>query len=1262
MKKPDYSNFFYFNPLPSLMYDVDDLHILDVNKAAIDHYGYSQKEFLALTIKDLRPPEEVPKLIKALLNTKRVEGNIYIGIFTHIKKDGTLIQMEVNGHKLDFNDRQCMLVVCQDVTEQKQKEQQKELLADISLDFSSASDLFSASNALCKTMCEYGQFDFAELWLPNIENTLVQLIAKTSASPQANNFYKLSDNVRSFRLGEGLPGAVWEKRSTLLWNGINKKSQFSRQKAAEKAGIQTALGIPLRLNDQIVGVLLIGTQNKANYLKKYIQLFEELEHFIGSEINRKRLENELSHLYDAIPDIVSVGDFKGRFLRINQAGCELLGYEEEEILYQSLEKFIYPDDLHKAYKELERLEAGESNFGFDVRFLTKSGELIWLSWCCKANVDEGLIYSSAKNITQEKKLSQLNKQASDLAKVGSWEYDLIEDDLFWSEEVHRLHKTDPNSFNPTIERAIDFYREEHKPFVEDQIYKSINEGVYLDYEAAIISTRNEERWIRVIASPEYIEGKCVKLIGSFQDITDRKEAELGVVRSEEKFRTIFDIATLGIAQVDPLTGKISLANSYYEAITGYTADELMNMSFVELTHPDDREKDWELFSKAAHGEGEYRNEKRYVKKDGTIVWVRLHVAFIRDEKGKPLKTVAICEDITDRKEAESRLQNLSDNIPGVVYQYFIHPAGKDEFKYVSRGAEKIWSYSPEAVTKDLDLVWNQVKDGGDFQAVKKSITDSIDNQSKWSMRYRIIRPDGEKRIIQGLGTPEFFGDGTVVYNSVALDITEEVKNEELLELATDLARIGSWEIDMVHDKLYWSDTVYELHEIDPDSFEHDLQESINFYRKDFRQLVNERITKAIETGKGFDFEAVIITAKKQERWVRVIGNAEFIDGKCQRVYGSFQDIHERKITEAQKNSLLETLENSLNEIYMFEPTSLQFSYVNRGALLNIGYSEREMKSLTPIDLKPEFTEASFVKLVAPLINNEKEKIVFFTNHKRKNGSLYPVEVHLQLVTETNKKTFLAIILDITERRKAEEKLIELNDSLKKYTNELELTNQELEQFAYIASHDLQEPLRMVTSFMDLLKRKYEDQLDDKALQYIGFATDGAKRMKTIILDLLDYSRAGKLNMSQVKVSTKKIVDDYKILRKKAISEKNVRLEVYNLPTVKSYPAPLTQTIHCLLDNAIKYSRKGVRPIIKIDAEELDGFWQFKVEDNGIGIEPKFFEKIFIIFQRLHNRDEFSGSGIGLAIAKKHVESWGGTIRLESTRGEGSTFYFTIPKA
>jgi len=148
---------------------------------------------------------------------------------------------------------------------------------------------------------------------------------------------------------------------------------------------------------------------------------------------------------------------------------------------------------------------------------------------------------------------------------------------------------------------------------------------------------------------------CKDVTQEEQQLKALKESEEALRESEAKFRTIFEIASLGIAQVDPSNGQIILVNSFYETITGYTTDELLQMSFVELTHPDDREKDWEVFSKAIGGDTEYRNEKRYIKKDGTIVWVRLHVAFIRDENGEPYRTVAICEDITDRYEANEKL-------------------------------------------------------------------------------------------------------------------------------------------------------------------------------------------------------------------------------------------------------------------------------------------------------------------------------------------------------------------------------------------------------------------------------------------------------------------------------------------------------------------------------------------------------------------------------------------------------------------------------
>ena len=864
-----------------------------------------------------------------------------------------------------------------------------------------------------------------------------------------------------------------------------------------------------------------------------------------------------------------------------------------------------------------------------------------------------------------------------------------------------------------------------------------------------------------------------------QDVTERKTAELAVLESEAKFKNFFEIASLGIIQVDPLKGRIILANSYYETITGYTNDELLKMSFVDLTHPEDREKDWELFSKAAEGEEEYRNEKRYVKKDGTIVWVRLHVAFIRDKIGKPIKTVAICEDITNRKESEARLQNLTDNIPGVVFQYLLYSDDTDELRFVSKGSEKIWGYSPEAVTKNVDLVWNQTKAGGDFEAVKQSIKDSVENKSQWSIRYRTVTPDGEKRTLQGLGTPEFLDDGTVLYNSFVFDITNEAKNIELLERATNLAKIGSWEIDMTANKLFWSDMVHELHETDPESFEPDLETVINFYREDFRKMVNEEIAKCVETGVSFDFEAVVITANNQERWVRAIGNAEMVDGNCERIYGSFQDIHDRKESElrlksisndlpgvtfqyvispdgtdsmqgvskaaydvwnispkecelnndlvwnqikkggdfeAVQQSIQESIEQNkkwnfrwrnilpngevrwhegygspnklVDETIVFNSlifditerkkaeeenrfkanllstigqaaiaTNLDgiINYWNKAAENIYGWKRDEALGKNILLLTPnEANKAQAIQIMEMLKRGESWSGQF--NVRKKDGAYFPAYVtNSPIYDENNILTgIIGISSDITKETENEE-------LLRLYTKELERSNEELEQFAFVTSHDLQEPLRMISSFLTQLEKKYGDQLDEKAQQYIDFAIDGAKRMKQIILDLLDYSRAGQPTESMEQVDLGEILSEFKLLRRKIISEKSVTISASDLPTIHSYKAAITQVLHSLLDNAIKYSKEGIAPHIEINATETKDEWTFSVKDNGIGIDSEFYDKIFIIFQRLHNKNEYGGTGIGLSIAKKHVEFLGGKIWLESTAGDGSIFYFTIPK-
>jgi PAS domain S-box-containing protein len=244
--------------------------------------------------------------------------------------------------------------------------------------------------------------------------------------------------------------------------------------------------------------------------------------------------------------------------------------------------------------------------------------------------------------------------------------------------------------------------------------------------------------------------------------------------------------------------------------------------------------------------------------------------------------------------------------------------------------------------------------------------------------------------------------------------------------------------------------------------------------------------------------------------------------------------------------------------------------------------------------------------------------------------------------------------DISHRREYEE-------SLKKLNAQLSMSNQDLEQFAYITSHDLQEPLRMVSSFMTLLEKKYGNQLDAKALQYISFATEGAKRMRQIILDLLEFSRVGTYQDHPTSVPLNDVVNECLSLYKRIITEKKAVITVGELPTVTFYQAPLSQIFQNLMANAIRYNKNGLPPEVNIFSIEHTNEYEIVVADKGIGIAPENFEKIFVIFQRLNPEEEYEGTGVGLPIVKKILHRMGGRIWVESEQGVGSEFHFTIPK-
>ncbi|MHB8222312.1 MAG: ATP-binding protein [Desulfurivibrionaceae bacterium] len=340
-------------------------------------------------------------------------------------------------------------------------------------------------------------------------------------------------------------------------------------------------------------------------------------------------------------------------------------------------------------------------------------------------------------------------------------------------------------------------------------------------------------------------------------------------------------------------------------------------------------------------------------------------------------------------------------------------------------------------------------------------------------------------------------------------------------------------------------------------------------------------------------------------------------------------------------------------ILLFDMESGKAVEFNEMAHRQLGYSREEFAELTVSEYEsreqPEEIQAHIEAI------KRRGRDDFETEHRTKSGEIRNVAVSVQIVTLGEHQYLYTIFRDITELRQAQA-------VLKHYAESLERSNKELEHFAYVASHDLQEPLRKIGSFTELLARKYQGRLDDKADSYIGYIVDGAQRMQVLINDLLAFSRVTTKGKEFAPVDCNVLLARLRQDLELALKESGAHLSVAELPTVRADAVQLGQVFQNLIANAIKYCVVGHPPEIAVAAQERGGDWLFSVRDRGIGIEPQHSERVFQLFQRLHTREEYSGTGIGLALCKKIVERHGGKIWFESSPGKGATFFFTVPRA
>ena len=502
----------------------------------------------------------------------------------------------------------------------------------------------------------------------------------------------------------------------------------------------------------------------------------------------------------------------------------------------------------------------------------------------------------------------------------------------------------------------------------------------------------------------------------------------------------------------------------------------------------------------------------------------------------------------------------------------------------------------------------------------------------------------------------------------ALVETKKLENDlkeklRIIEVAQKIANVGyfigfitpdSQSKNLLFSKWDCSETLLSILGIDRTFQGNDFENWLTLIIPAYRNEAIRAYENALKNKGGVNLKVQVKRPNDNSiRWIRFYGDMEFDENRKPLFFILYlQDVTELSRLAFDRQIILDSISDNF---YVLDKTGNLLFYNKHFGRNYLLVDEDEAIGKNIFDFFPLLKESIYgQKLKEAFESNQAQHYEFFFESNDRFSSwyeqyFYPFENGCSV-----------LFRDISERKKTEENLIQLNRSLNIKTDELINTNAELERFAYVASHDLQEPLRMVTSFMQLIQNKYSDIIDETGKKYIHFAVDGADRMKVLIQDLLQYSRVGSGSLQIHPVDMNHIMKEVLLLFKNEIYEIDADIIVEPLPVIHADKSAMLQLMQNLIGNALKY-RSAEKPTVIISAAETEFEWLISVKDNGIGIDEAYSEKIFVIFQRLHTKDVYSGTGIGLAICKKIIERYAGKIWVESTLNKGAVFKFTIPK-